>query len=126
MARGNGGAIINIASQLGHLPSGARIAYGTSKAGLLFMTRLMARDHAAQKVRINSISPGPVLTGRLIGRNGSVNEVTEWFAPLTALGRIGKPGEIAAAAVFLASDESAFTTGADFLIDGGYSVKGKS
>lgn len=126
MAHGKGGAIINIASQLGQVASEARIAYGTSKAGLIFMTRLMARDHAEQNIRINSISPGPVLTGRLIDREGSANDATERFAPLTALGRIGKPAEIAAAAVFLASDESAFTTGADLLIDGGYLLTGKS
>lgn len=126
MARGKGGVIINIASQLGQVPSEARIAYGTSKAGLLFLTRLMARDHAAQNIRVNSISPGPVLTGRLIDREGSANDVNKRFAPLTALGRIGKPTEIAAAAVFLASDESAFTTGTDFLIDGGYLLTGTS
>ena len=126
MARGKGGVIINIASQLGQVESEARIAYGTSKAGLIFMTRLMARDHAAQNIRINSISPGPVLTGRLIDRAGSANEAIERFAPLTALGKVGTPMEIAAAAVFLASNESAFTTGADFLIDGGYSLAEKS
>ena len=81
----------------------------------------MASDHAAQKIRVNTLSPGAVETDRML-RFGSMEKAREVLGPKHALGRLGKPEELAAAAVFLASDASSFMTGADLLVDGGYNA----
>jgi NAD(P)-dependent dehydrogenase (short-subunit alcohol dehydrogenase family) len=80
----------------------------------------MALDHAGQQIRVNSLSPGPVETERYV-RNFATLEAAR-ASHHTLLGRLGTPNEIAAGAVFLASNESAFMTGADLLIDGGYTA----
>ncbi len=118
--RRTGGAIINIASQLGSVavPNGA--SYCASKGGLLQLTRAMALDHAADGVRVNSLSPGAVMTDRLTAIYGSEEAATAALAPKHPIGRIGLPRDVAGAAVFLASDEAAFMTGADLVVDGGY------
>ena len=82
----------------------------------------MALDHAAQGIRVNSLSPGAVETGRLLVRNKTMEAARAASVPLHPIGRLGQPGEIAAAALFLASDASSFMTGADLLIDGGYTA----
>src|SRR6266540_4179983 len=82
--------------------------------------RTMALDHAGQNIRVNSLSPGPVETPRYV-RNFATLEAAR-ASHHTLTGRLGAPDEIAAGAVFLASDESAFMTGADLLIDGGYTA----
>ena len=80
-------------------------------------------DHAAQGIRVNSLSPGGVETDRLVHRFGSMEQAHEAIAAKHILGRLGRPDEIAEGAVFLASDESSFMTGADLLIDGGYAAQ---
>jgi NAD(P)-dependent dehydrogenase (short-subunit alcohol dehydrogenase family) len=82
----------------------------------------MAADHAAQNVRVNTLSPGAVETIRMVRRFGDMETARRISGPKHLLGRLGQPHEIAAAAVFLASDAASFMTGADLLVDGGYNA----
>jgi NAD(P)-dependent dehydrogenase (short-subunit alcohol dehydrogenase family) len=82
----------------------------------------MAIDHAADRIRVNSLSPGPVATQRIYDRYGGLEAAQRASGSLTLLDRLGLPGEIADAALFLASDASTFMTGADLLVDGGYTA----
>ena len=118
--RAGGGAIVNIASQLGHLGAPGRSPYCSSKAGLLRFTQILAMDHATDNIRVNSISPGVILTERSAARYGSKDNATRIRGPKHLLGRPGRVEEIAAAALYLASDESSFVTATDLLVDGGY------
>ncbi len=120
MQRAGGGVIINVASQLGRVAVPQSAAYCTTKGGLLQFTRALALDHAGDGVRVNSLSPGAVLTPRLVALYGSEAEAEAALAPKHPIGRIGRPGDIAGAAVYLASDDAAFMTGADLVVDGGY------
>lgn len=122
LRREGGGVIVNMASQLGQRAKAGRAAYGAAKAGLLHLTRIMALDHADEGVRVVSLSPGAVLTGRVIRRYGSVAAAEAALAPDHPLGRLGRPEEVAAAALYLASEEAAFMTGADIRLDGGYAA----
>ena len=117
------GVILNIASQLGHVTARGHAAYSASKAGLMSLTRTLALDHADEGIRAVSLSPGAVMTSRLIRRAGSEEEVLNQHGPRHPIGRIGKPSEIAEAALFLVSDAAAFITGSDLLADGGYTLK---
>ena len=121
MARAGGGSIIHIASQLASVGTPGRVAYCTMKGGLLNMARAMAADHSAQNIRVNTLSPGAVETDRML-RFGSMDKAREALGPKHLLGRLGRPDELAAAALFLASDASSFMTGADLLVDGGYNA----
>ena len=125
LRRAGGGSIINIASQLGHLGVPLRSPYCTTKAALIHFTRVLAMDHAVDKIRANTISPGFILTERSSARSGG-KEARAAQGPRHLLNRPGEPEEIAAGAVYLASDESSFVTASDLLIDGGYiAFKGK-
>jgi NAD(P)-dependent dehydrogenase (short-subunit alcohol dehydrogenase family) len=122
MIAAGGGTIIHIASQLGSVAAPARAAYCTSKGALIQLAKAMATDHAAQNIRVNTLSPGAVETDRLVKRFGDMETARRISGPKHLLGRLGQPDEIAAAAVFLASDASSFMTGADMLVDGGYNA----
>ena len=122
MIAAGGGSIIHIASQLGSVAASRRAVYCTSKGALIQLAKAMATDHAAQNVRVNTLSPGAVETERLVKRFGDLETARRVSGPKHLLGRLGQPDEIAAAAVFLASDASLFMTGADLLIDGGYNA----
>ena len=125
------GSIINISSgssSVRGIPN--RYVYGATKAAVIGLTKSVAADFIRAGIRCNAICPGtvesPSLDGRIAAmaeRQGrSVEEVRQEFAARQAMGRIGKPEEIAALAVYLASDESAFTTGAIHIVDGGFSL----
>ena len=120
MDTGGGGSIILVASQLGSVARPGRPWYCAAKGALIQLAKAMALDHAGQNIRVNSLSPGPVETDRYL-RNFDTREAAR-ASHHTLVGRLGAPDEIAAGAVFLASAESAFMTGADLLIDGGYTA----
>ena len=117
-----GGSIIHIASQLGRVATPARAAYCTSKGAIIQLAKAMAVDHAAQNIRVNALSPGAVETRRLLLRYGDMATARREAGPKHLLNRLGKSEEIAQAALFLASDAASFMTGADMLVDGGYTT----
>lgn len=121
-SRGN---IINLASVAGTVGISERFAYSVSKGAVLAMTRSVAKDFIRQGIRCNSISPGRVHTPFVdgyIAKNypGKEAETFAQLAKTQPIGRMGEPDEIAALALYLSSDESAFVTGTDFPIDGGF------
>jgi len=117
-----GGSIIFIASQLGRVGSAGRAAYCATKGALIQLAKVMAIDHAAQHIRVNTLSPGGVETQRTLNRYGSFSAARQILGAKHLLGRLGRPDEIAGAAVFLASDAASFVTGSDLLVDGGYTA----
>lgn len=121
MAGCGGGSIIHIASQLGTVGTAGRVAYCSTKGALITMAKAMAVDHASQGIRVNTLSPGAVETERLL-RYGSMEKARAALGPKHLLNRLGRAEEIAAAALFLASDASSFMTGADLRVDGGYNA----
>ena len=121
IARG-GGSVILIASQLGRVASPGRAAYCATKGALVQLAKVLAADHAAQGIRANTISPGAIETRRMLRRWKDMDEARAMMGPKHLLGRLGRPEEIARAALYLASDASAFMTGSDLLIDGGYTA----
>ena len=125
-----GGSIINIASAASSIKGvPARFAYGTTKAAVIGLTKAVAADFVAQGIRCNSICPGTVESPSLRGRiaeqahnsGKSDEDIRKLFVARQPIGRVGKAEEIAALAVYLASDESGFTTGTNQIIDGGWS-----
>ena len=122
MIAGGGGSVIFIASQLGRVGSAGRAAYCATKGALIQLAKVMAIDHAAQNIRINALSPGAVETERTLKRYGSFAAAREQIGGKHLTGRLGRPDEIAGAAVFLASDAASFVTGGDLLVDGGYTA----
>jgi NAD(P)-dependent dehydrogenase (short-subunit alcohol dehydrogenase family) len=122
MIGAGGGSIIHIASQLGSVAASRRAVYCATKGALIQLAKAMATDHASQKVRVNTLSPGAIETERLVKRFGDMETARRMAGPKHLLQRLGQPEEIARAAVFLASDASSFMTGADLLVDGGYNA----
>ncbi|MEO6078611.1 MAG: SDR family oxidoreductase [Steroidobacteraceae bacterium] len=129
MLERGGGSIINtssVASSIKGVPN--RFVYGASKAAVIGMTKAIAADFVHRGIRCNAICPGTVdspslrqrVTTMAATRGIAFDEVYTSFVARQPLGRLGKPHEIAALAVYLASDESTFTTGATHVIDGGW------
>ena len=116
------GSIIHIASQLGSVGSAGRPAYCATKGALIQLAKAMAADHASAGIRVNTLSPGAVETQRMTLRFGDMEAARRAVGPLHLLKRLGQPSEIATAALFLASDASSFMTGADLVVDGGYTA----
>lgn len=123
MRRAGGGAIINVASQLGQVAVENSAAYCATKGAVIQLTRALALDHARDGIRVNSLSPGAVLTGRLTAKFGTDEEATRALARRHPIGRLGQADEIAGGAVFLASGDAGFMTGSDLVIDGGYTAQ---
>ncbi|HYE32764.1 MAG TPA: glucose 1-dehydrogenase [Methylomirabilota bacterium] len=119
------GNIINVASIGGVVAVRDRLAYTTSKFAVVGLTKAIALDHAKEGIRANCICPGRVETPFVSARLKEYPDPQKAYEEMSAtqaLGRMAKPEEIASAAVYLASDESAFVTGTAFLIDGGWSA----
>jgi 2-keto-3-deoxy-L-fuconate dehydrogenase len=124
LAQGRG-SIVNVASVASSLKGVAnRFAYGASKAAVIGLTKSVAADYVARGIRCNAICPGtvesPSLEGRMKALGGNIDEVRKSFMARQPMGRLGRPEEIAFLAVYLASDESAFTTGTTHVVDGGW------
>ncbi len=123
MLEQGGGSIVNmasVASSLRGLPN--RCVYGASKAAVIGLTKSVAADYVGQGLRCNAICPGTVQSPSLDGRIAAFDDpvaARKAFIARQPMGRLGQPEEIAALAVYLASDESAFTTGTALVIDGG-------
>ena len=119
------GVIINLASIGGVVAVRDRLAYTTSKFAVVGFTKALALDHALQGIRANCICPGRVETPFVKARLAEYPDPEQAYrdmASTQAIGRMAKPEEIAAAALYLASDEAAFVTGSEFIIDGGWSA----
>ena len=120
------GVIANTASIAGVVPIRDRLAYATTKAAIVEMTKCIALDHAADGVRANCVCPGRVETPFVAARIQEYPDPEAAYRDMTstqAIGRMGRPEEIAAAILYLVSDEAAFVTGSALLIDGGWLVK---
>ena len=122
MRAGGGGSIVNIASVLSLVGARNRVAYSASKGAVMAMTKAMALDHAAENIRVNCICPGIVATEMVAKFNLDENARRQREA-MHPMGRFGQPEDVASAAVFLASDESGWTTGSVITVDGGYSAQ---
>jgi 2-keto-3-deoxy-L-fuconate dehydrogenase len=102
-----------------------RFVYGTSKAAVIGLTKAVAIDYIKQGIRCNAICPGTIETPSLedrIAAQGGTDAVRQAFVARQPLGRLGTAQEVAALAVYLASDESSFTTGTTHVIDGGFTL----
>jgi NAD(P)-dependent dehydrogenase (short-subunit alcohol dehydrogenase family) len=125
MKRQGGGVIVNTASVAGLVGVKDRAAYSASKMGVIGLTRSIAIDYVADQIRANCICPGTVDTPSLQGRIAAAGDVEAARAAFIArqpMGRLGTAEEIAALALYLASDESAYMTGSAIVIDGGLSL----
>ncbi|MBX9945183.1 MAG: SDR family oxidoreductase [Reyranella sp.] len=126
MLEKGGGSIVNMSSAASSVKGAAlRFVYGTTKAAVIGLTKSVAVDYVGKGIRCNAICPGTVQTPSLderIGALGGGAEAKQFFLQRQPTGRFGSAEEIAALAVYLGSDESAFTTGAIHVVDGGWSV----
>ena len=130
MLKAGGGSIINVASVAGSIKGAPnRFVYGTTKAAIIGLTKAVAADFVAQGIRCNAICPGTVESPSLRDRiaagaaasGQTLAQVEASYVARQPMGRLGRVSEIAALAVYLASDESSFTTGTAQIIDGGWS-----
>jgi 2-keto-3-deoxy-L-fuconate dehydrogenase len=130
LAQGHG-SVINMASAASNIKGAPnRVIYSASKAAVIGLTRALAADYVARGVRFNAICPGTIESPSLGERiqavsqqsGKTVDEAREQFVARQPIGRLGKAEEIAYLAIYLASDESAFTTGTSQIIDGGWSL----
>ncbi len=123
MVEKGGGSIINVASAASsHKGAPLRFVYGTTKAAIVGLTKSVAVDFVKNNVRCNAICPGTVQTPSLDDRISALGGDASMFRARQPTGRFGTPNEVAALALYLASDESAFTTGTTHVIDGGWSI----
>ena len=126
LRRRGGGAIVNLASVQGHACQQNVAAYVATKGAIHALTRAMALDHAADNIRVNSVSPGSVRTPmlelaarRFDGPDADIDAVFARFGQAHPLGRIAEPEEVAEMVAFLAGPRGSFCTGGDYLVDGG-------
>ncbi len=121
MAARGGGSIINLASVLGLVGLPGAGAYTASKHGVVGLTRQFAVDLAARGVRVNCINPGFIETA-MTDPISSNEALKKFITDQMPLGRWGRPEEVAAVALFLASDDASYVTGADYVVDGGFTA----
>jgi glucose 1-dehydrogenase len=119
------GRIVNIASQLGMTGPPQKLSYAVSKAGVAQMTRQLAVDYARHGIIVNAIAPGRIITGTHPGEreyleHGTIDAATEYSLSRTPFPRLGRPEDVAGAALFLASDDCSFVSGHNLMVDGGW------
>lgn len=121
MKKAGTGSIINHASIDGFLGNPYLAAYSAAKGGVIPLTHVMAHDLARYKIRVNCLCTGGIATTMISQVTGLAPEMVKRFIAITPLGRMGTPEEVAYVALFFASDESSFVTGANLVVDGGRS-----
>lgn len=119
MKASGGGSIINTSSIWGKVGAAGVSAYTASKAAVSHMSKNAALTYVGDKIRVNSLHPGIIDTPMIAAQDKAI---TDAIVAITPMKRLGQPTEIAYGALFLASDESSFMTGAELVIDGGYTV----
>jgi NAD(P)-dependent dehydrogenase (short-subunit alcohol dehydrogenase family) len=117
----SGGSIVNVASTVGVAASPLLSAYGASKAGLIQLTRTLAREWASRRVRVNALCPGYVVTD-LTAKMLTNDSIRESILEETPMRRLAEMHEVVAPALFLASEDASYITGAALLVDGGFSA----
>ncbi len=122
MAARGGGSIVNLASMLGLVGIGAEDPYVASKHGVVGLTRNFAIAYAQRGVRVNCLNPGFIETP-MIQNVVDLPPVRQQLETQTPMGRLGRPEEVAKAALFLASDDSSYVTGAPLIVDGGWTAR---
>lgn len=126
IAEAGGGAIVNLASISSFVAQPGFLTYSATKAAILQMTRNMALDLAPRGIRVNCVCPGTILTRASRDHMAKTGMSLEAFiaaeGPKHLLNRVGQPAEVAAAVLFLASDEASFITGTHLMVDGGYTA----
>jgi NAD(P)-dependent dehydrogenase (short-subunit alcohol dehydrogenase family) len=126
MQRAGGGAIVNVASISATCGIPGQFIYAPSKGALAQMTRQLAVEYASHNIRVNAVSPGtidtPMLRQRVTDPDRQKRSL-DWLLARHPIGRFGRPEEVAAAILFLASDEASFITGANLAVDGGYAAQ---
>jgi NAD(P)-dependent dehydrogenase (short-subunit alcohol dehydrogenase family) len=114
------GRIINLSSQHGVIAAPGDIAYGTTKAGIAYLTQQIATDYAAEGIVCNAVAPGKIQTGA--GGRAMDPAVLDRAYRRTPWPRLGRPDDVARAALFLASDDASFVTGVNLMVDGGWTA----
>lgn len=126
MERQGGGVIVNTASGAALIGTRENVAYCASKGAVLQLTRQIALDYAAAGIRVNAVAPGVVdtpLMAPVFAQTGNTAQAKEMTGARHPLGRLAQPEEIAKAVLFLASDDSSFSTGSCLVVDGGYTAQ---
>ena len=123
MRRNKGGAIVNVASVRSVVAGGGNLQYDTTKAAVAGLTRALAADHSPEGIRVNAVGPGPIFTPfhqrRIAASGETVEQYNARAAQVTMLKRPGRAEEVAAAILFLASEDASYVTGALLFVDGG-------
>ena len=122
MIKAGGGSIINQASIAGMIAIKGGAAYAASKAGVIALTRVAALEYGRYNIRVNAICPGAIETPMAQRIRGGAPPKEHALRRISVFGRMAEPEEIAKVALFLASDDSSFATGAPFVIDGGWTI----
>ena len=120
MKKGEGGSIVNLSSISGLVASAGGASYNSTKFAVRGLTKVAALENAKNNIRVNSVHPGVIETTILKAMDDDLRQQTEAAIPM---GRVGQPKEIANLVLFLASDESSYCTGAEFIADGGYTIQ---
>jgi NAD(P)-dependent dehydrogenase (short-subunit alcohol dehydrogenase family) len=129
MKRNGSGCIVNVSSIHARVTAGSRVAYVTSKSALLGLTKAMAVDHAAERIRVNAMLPGAIDTKMItdgwaeLRPDRTADEMRRAVGESNPLGRIGYPQDVAGAIIFLCSDAASFITGVELCVDGGITQK---